>query len=272
VSLASDVQGFVGQCVGFVEKVSTWVPVSIPGYSTANASDYTKALPSIGSQQVKTPAVGDVVIWTPNQAGSSAGHIAIISAVTSTGVDVTQSNWGTNQRPSIAKIPTSVLNNLAVFAAPNAAAQATAAANASASETALQASNAPVFAFHTVASAFTLSQGSGVSGTAGSGVAGTLSTVTGLQGTPQCTSLSDYLRNDTPLASVPLIGPAVTAATAPVKVLLWAKQPCKIWSAALVVMALGAAGMGFYLLFRKQADAVIGGAQSAVAKVGALAA
>lgn len=85
-TLAQEAQNVGEQCVVFVEHVTG------VGYGLGTAADY---LTSFKSSLTNTPQVGDIAIWGANSNGAdSAGHVAIVTALTPTGTPiVTGANW-----------------------------------------------------------------------------------------------------------------------------------------------------------------------------------
>ncbi len=107
----------------------------------------------------------------------------------------------------------------------------------------------------------TAALGGGSVGSALGSVGQTTSTQ-GAVSTGGCQSLTSFIDSNAHGSSIPVVGGVVGAITGtalfPVAVVEWSTQPCVRWTAGFWLLAFGLGGLGFYLLFRKQADAAIG--------------
>jgi hypothetical protein len=252
MSLTSDVQGFVGQCVGFVETVLPWVPKG-----PATAAQYNNgALTSAGATRVQANAAqaGDVVVWPAGVAGSSssAGHIAVVTGQTAGGdIQVAQANWLENGATSLMTIPMATAQKLSIYAPPPGQEQ----------QSAINAT--------TAAQAIHLNLGGQTAPGTGPAIVTTSSSSSAAN--PNCRGLTEVLSGNAAGSSLPVVGGVVGAVTgtamAPVSLVEWAAQPCKRWSFVTYLGIAAALGLGAYLLFRRQVNDAVGAVTGAAAKV-----
>ncbi len=98
----------------------------------------------------------------------------------------------------------------------------------------------------------------------------TLISATSSDSSGGCKTLTEYIDSNAHGSSIPVVGGVIGAVTGtalfPVALVEWAGQPCTRAKAGFWALAFLLGGVGFYFLFRKQADAAV----SSVAKVAAV--
>ena len=227
---------YVGvQCLQAVTDL-TGIAVSAGGTAFNSAADLANWAKNTGNLSA-TPQLGDVAVWGAGQGGAAgAGHAGIVTGLGGGGVQVTSTNWPAGS----GETQYTVGNNNVGMGAP------------------LGYVNPTVLGGKNIITGAT-GIGAGLA-SAGSSVAsaGPTSSDSGAG----CKSLTEFIDSNAHGSSIPVVGGVIGAVTGtalfPVSVVEWGTQPCVRWTAGFWLLAFAMGGLGFYLLFRKQANAAIG--------------
>jgi hypothetical protein len=216
------------QCLQWVNNVTGGA-----GAGFATAGDLASYASSKGLLH-STPQLGDIAVYNAGQGGAgSAGHAGIVTAISGGAIGVTSTNWGTAGSGATQNFVGQGGGTPSGYVDPTAIGGKNIIAGQTGTTATLASSTTPA------------ASGGG------------------------CQSLTSFIESNAHGSSIPVVGGVIGAVTGtalfPVALVEWGTQPCVRWTAGFWLMALGMGGVGFYLFFRKQADAAIGSVAKAAA-------